>query len=75
MGLALVHFQKYWLLIDGTYHLDLGCTTGCLERVVSVHNSMYITLVPRKSLMHHDIQKIKTRDNTYFTFDAQPNTL
>jgi hypothetical protein len=27
------------LLNRWTSQLDLGCTTGCLERVVSVHNS------------------------------------
>ena len=27
------------------------------KRVILIHNSMYITLVPHKSLMHHDSQK------------------
>ena len=40
-----------------------------LERVVSVHDSTYyITLVPCKSLMHHDIQKIISYHNFFFQY-------
>ena len=44
----------------------MGITAGCLERAVSVHNS--ITLVPHKSLMHHDIQKVSSSHNFYLFF-------
>ena len=55
------------LLNRWTSQLDLGCMTGGLERVVSVHKQ-YITLVPCKSLMHHDIQKIISYHNFYLFF-------
>ena len=35
----LVHELRQGLLNRWTLQLDLGCTTGGLERVVSVHNS------------------------------------
>ena len=54
------------LLNRWTSQLDLGCTTGWLERAVSLNN--YITLMPRKSLMHHDIQKIISYHNFNYFF-------